>query len=91
VTCVLLIRPRGPHTSVQAQGTHFVETSVDQLTVKASARSAIMTLSIGAIVLEDLRFEDLDEPIRRVLITGASGSSCPIVTRWTTPRTGNAL
>ncbi len=90
MTCVLLIRPHGPHTSAQTVGTHFVETSVDQLTVKASARSALMTMSIGVIVLEDLRFEDLDEPIRRVLMVAASGSSCPIVTRWTNPRTGDA-
>ncbi|MBP2498265.1 S-adenosylmethionine:tRNA-ribosyltransferase-isomerase (queuine synthetase) [Methylobacterium sp. PvP062] len=90
MTTVVLIRPTGPATNVQAQGTHFVETSLEQLVVKASARSVLLTLSVGALILEDLRLEDMPEHVRKAVVGATLGQSCPIVTRWTSPRTGDA-
>jgi hypothetical protein len=90
MTTVVLIRRTGGHTSVQTPGTQFVETSVEQLAVKASARSALLTLSVGTLILEDLRLEELPEHVRKVVVGSTLGQSCPIVSRWTNPRTGDA-
>ena len=87
---VVLIRPKGPAGSVQLPGTHFVETSIEHLTIKPSALSMLRGLKLGTVILEDLHVNDLDEPIREALFRGRDGVSCPVVTRWTNPRAGDA-
>lgn len=86
----LILREHGPHTSVQLQGCHVLETSLDHLSVKQSARSTLSGLTIGSVLLEDLHLRDLPENVRAAIFAG-NGVSRPVSSRWTNPDAGNSL
>ncbi|MCP1540074.1 hypothetical protein [Methylorubrum extorquens] len=81
---VVVVRRKGLAYSAQLPGTHFVETSLEQLAMKPSAVAMLRGLLIGTVILEDLRADDLPPELRDVL-RGREGVSCPVVTRWTRP------
>lgn len=86
----LIIRPSGPHSAVELQGCRVVETSLDHLVIKASARAALLGAKLGSIVLEDMHAHELPKIVADTLSAGRFGVSCPMVSRWTYPRDGDA-
>lgn len=93
MTTILIIRPEGSHTRAPLPGYTVIETSPKQLSFRLRNGASILAdLDIGAVILEDMRFDELDGHTRHSIREGIrDGVSCPIVTRWTSPQTGNSL
>lgn len=81
---ILVLRVKGPRNVTHGQAVTFVETSLDALTVVASARAVLANYDFQTVVLEDLHLHDLPDNVRDAVRAGIrEGTSCPVVSRWT--------
>ncbi|AMB48279.1 hypothetical protein [Methylobacterium sp. AMS5] len=89
---ILIVRRSGWRSSAPLMGYRVRETTVDCLCLVASERAAVSAETYGAVILEDLRREDIPAMAWRAISAGIrEGVSCPVVTRWTNPSAGETL
>lgn len=88
---VLLIRPEGPYARASmGNRTTLTETSVKTIDASVWQVEEISRMRLGTVILEDLHLHDIADGLREAILKGSAGQSCPIVTRWTYPRQGDA-
>ncbi len=80
-----VIRPTGPYGRHQLpSGLFVVETSIEAMRGSTWRLGDLEEAHLTAVVLEDLRFDELDDEVKVALLRAGRGHSCPVVTRWTT-------
>lgn len=88
---ILLIRPEGPYRRTAIGNDTFItQTSLPLIAEKDWQLEEIAGMTLGTVILEDLHVGDIEGPVRDAILAGSAGRSCPIVSRWTALRQGDA-